>query len=41
VGVSWGYGKVEDMVAAGSSAIAHTMDELLNFLLSGVQAKEE
>lgn len=33
VGVSWGYGKVEDMVAAGAAAIAHTMDELLNFLI--------
>ena len=33
VGVSWGYGKVEDMVAAGAAAIAHTMDELLNLLI--------
>lgn len=33
VGVSWGYGKVEDMENAGAFAIAHTMDELLNILL--------
>ena len=34
VGVSWGYGKVEDMVAAGAMAIANTMEELLCILQS-------
>ena len=28
IGVSWGYGKVADMEAAGAIAIAHTMQEL-------------
>ena len=32
VGVSWGYGKVEDMEKAGAVSIAHTMDELYNML---------
>lgn len=32
IGVSWGYGKVADMEAAGAAAIAHTMDELLQLL---------
>lgn len=32
IGVSWGYGKVEDMVAAGAAAIAHTPEELLNLI---------
>ena len=32
IGVSWGYGKVEEMEEAGSAAIAHTMDELLALL---------
>ena len=32
IGVSWGYGEVEDMVAAGARAIAHTMDELYALL---------
>lgn len=32
VGVSWGYGKVEDMVNAGAVSIAHTMDELFDAL---------
>ena len=32
IGVSWGYGDVEEMVAAGAKAIAHTMDELLALL---------
>ena len=32
VGVAWGYGKVEDMVAAGAVSIAHTMDELYEML---------
>lgn len=32
IGVSWGYGKVEDMVAAGAAAIADTPEELLSLL---------
>jgi len=32
IGVSWGYGKVEDMVAAGAKFIAYTMAELLALL---------
>ena len=32
VGVSWGYGKAEDMASAGAAAIASTMDELYNIL---------
>ena len=32
IGVSWGYGEVADMVAAGAAAIAHTTDELLALL---------
>ena len=32
IGVSWGYGKVEDMVSAGAVAIAHTAEELLQLL---------
>ena len=32
IGVSWGYGKVEDMEKAGAKAIAHTMDELFALL---------
>ena len=32
IGVSWGYGKVEDMVSAGASAIAHTPEHLLALL---------
>ena len=32
VGVSWGYGKVEDIENAGAAAIVHTMDELYNAL---------
>ena len=32
VGVSWGYGTVEDMRQAGAAAIADTMDELLHYL---------
>ena len=34
IGVSWGYGKVEDMQNAGAIAIAHTMTELLDLLNS-------
>ena len=33
IGVSWGYGKVEDMENAGAKAIAHSMEELI-FLLN-------
>lgn len=32
IGVSWGYGKVEDMEAAGAAAIAHSIQELLSLL---------
>jgi phosphoglycolate phosphatase len=32
IGVSWGYGKIEDMEQAGAMAIAHTMDELFALL---------
>lgn len=32
IGVSWGYGLVEDMENAGAAAIAHTMDELYKYL---------
>ena len=32
IGVSWGYGKIEDMEAAGAIAIVYTMDELFAFL---------
>ena len=32
VGVSWGYGKAEDMTAAGAVAIANSMDELYELL---------
>ena len=32
IGVSWGYGKVEEMVAAGAAAIAHSTEELLHLL---------
>jgi hypothetical protein len=32
VGVSWGYGKAEDMEKAGAVSIAYTMDELLEML---------
>ena len=32
IGVSWGYGLVEDMEIAGAIAIAHTADELLKLL---------
>ena len=32
IGVSWGYGKVEDMVSAGAVAIANTAEELLQLL---------
>ena len=32
VGVSWGYGEVADMEAAGAAAIAHSVDELIDFI---------
>ncbi len=32
IGVSWGYGEVADMEAAGAKAIANTMDELFRLL---------
>ena len=32
IGVSWGYGTVEDMEKAGAAAIAYTMEELLALL---------
>jgi phosphoglycolate phosphatase len=32
IGVSWGYGEVADMEAAGAISIAHSMAELLSFL---------
>ena len=32
IGVSWGYGTVEDMVSAGAASIAHSMEELLEML---------
>ncbi len=32
IGVSWGYGTVEDMEKAGAIAIAHTMEELVAIL---------
>ena len=32
IGVSWGYGKVEEMVEAGAAAIAHSPEELLAFI---------
>ena len=32
IGVAWGYGKVEDMTAAGAVAIADTPEELLELL---------
>ena len=34
IGVSWGYGKLEDMEAAGAKAIAHSPAELLDLLLN-------
>ena len=34
IGVSWGYGTVEDMENAGAAAIVHTPDELLKLLLA-------
>lgn len=33
IGVSWGYGEIEEMLEAGAAAIAHTTQELLELLL--------
>ena len=33
VGVSWGYGTMEDMEKAGAAAIVHTMEELYQALV--------
>ena len=33
IGVAWGYGKVEDMEAAGAVAIDHTMEALFDYLV--------
>ena len=33
IGVAWGYGKVEDMTAAGAYALAQTPEELLGLLI--------
>ena len=32
IGVSWGYGEIQDMESAGAMSIAHTMDELYDLL---------
>ncbi len=32
VGVTWGYGKAEDLLAAGAASLAHTPEELLEIL---------
>jgi phosphoglycolate phosphatase len=32
VGVSWGYGNIQEMQNAGAVAIAHTMEELYHLL---------
>ena len=32
IGVSWGYGKVTDMEDAGATAIAHSMEELVDLI---------
>lgn len=32
IGVSWGYGEINEMLEAGAAAIAHTTQELLEFL---------
>lgn len=34
IGVSWGYGKVEEMISAGAAGIAYSMDELFALLNS-------
>ncbi len=32
IGVSWGYGEVEDMVSSGAASIAYTLDDLSSLL---------
>ena len=32
IGVSWGYGTIQDLTTAGAEAIVDTMDELLIYL---------
>ena len=32
IGVAWGYGKAEDMIAAGAAGIAETMENLFDLL---------
>ena len=32
IGVSWGYGQVSDMIAAGAASIANSMDELYDLI---------
>ena len=32
IGVEWGYGKVEDMIAAGASAIAKSPEHLIELV---------
>ena len=32
IGVSWGYGGIQDMLEAGASAIVHSTEELLNLI---------
>ena len=32
IGVSWGYGEVDDMVSAGAASIAHTTEELFDLI---------
>lgn len=32
IGVSWGYGSTESMISAGAVAVAHTMQELFEYL---------
>lgn len=34
IGVSWGYGSASDMEDAGAAAIAHSMDELFDLIMS-------
>lgn len=33
IGVSWGYGEIDEMLEAGAAAIAHTTQELLELLM--------
>ncbi len=34
IGVSWGFGEVAELQAAGAAAIAHTMDQLFDLLMN-------